>query len=93
MTDAELSQWTGSRSQSVRTEVRHESGEVAPTRLSIAQARGCDGIVLGARGLADDLSRHGPKDNTVKQRGTNRKKLTGRVTQRLATTGSNDELP
>lgn len=27
------------------------SGEVAPTLLSIAQTRGCDGIVLGARGL------------------------------------------
>lgn len=27
------------------------SGEVAPTLLSIAQARGCEGIVLGARGL------------------------------------------
>lgn len=27
------------------------SGEVAPTLLSIAQARGCDGIILGARGL------------------------------------------
>lgn len=27
------------------------SGEVAPTLLSIAQAHGCEGIVLGARGL------------------------------------------
>lgn len=27
------------------------AGEVAPTLLSIARAHGCDGIVLGARGL------------------------------------------
>lgn len=27
------------------------AGEVAPTLLSIARARGCDGIFLGARGL------------------------------------------
>lgn len=27
------------------------SGEVAPTLLSIAQASGCEGIILGARGL------------------------------------------
>lgn len=27
------------------------AGEVAPTLLSIAQARGCEGIILGARGL------------------------------------------
>jgi nucleotide-binding universal stress UspA family protein len=33
--------------------VEHEigSGEVAPTLLSIARARGCEGIFLGARGM------------------------------------------
>jgi len=32
-------------------EIEIGSGEIAPTLLSIAQARDCDGIVLGARSL------------------------------------------
>jgi nucleotide-binding universal stress UspA family protein len=39
------------RAAGVPFEIEIGSGKVAPTQLSIAQARGCDGIVLGARGL------------------------------------------
>jgi nucleotide-binding universal stress UspA family protein len=42
---------TLSRAAGVPFEIEIGSGKVAPTLLSIAQARGCDGIVLGARGL------------------------------------------
>ncbi len=39
------------RDAGVPFEIEIGSGEIAPVLLSIAQARGCDGIVLGARGL------------------------------------------
>ena len=39
------------REAGVPFEIEIGSGEIAPTLLSIARARGCDGIVLGARGL------------------------------------------
>ncbi len=39
------------RETGVPFEIEIGSGEIAPTLLSIAQARGCEGIVLGARGL------------------------------------------